>query len=81
MATSFMRKKKDRVFNLLKEQLDVKEDERISRRDDRGAELYIDKHRQAAVTLGERDVATDVKAKKRRDRSGSATNISLLSFV
>ena len=71
MTTSFMRKKKDKVFNLLKEQLDVKEDERSTKKDGGGAELYVDKHRQAAVTLGERDVATDVRAKKRRDRSAS----------
>ena len=31
--------------------------------------FYVDKHRQAAVVMGERDVKADVKAKKRRDRS------------
>ena len=32
-------------------------------------ELFIDRQRQAAVVLGERDLAGDVKAKRRRDRS------------
>ena len=31
-------------------------------------ELFIDRQRQAAVVLGERDIAGDVKAKRRRDR-------------
>ena len=62
------RKKKDRVFNQLKSQLEEKQEERGTKKDTRNDEIYIDKHRQAAVTLGERDVATDVKAKKRRER-------------
>ena len=32
--------------------------------------MYVDKYRQAAVLMGERDVKTDVRIKKRRDRSG-----------
>ena len=52
----------------LKTVLEEKEDARIGKRDPLTEEIYIDKYRQAAVTLGERDVATDVKAKRRRER-------------
>ena len=31
-------------------------------------ELFVDRQRQAAVVLGERDIAGDVKAKRKRDR-------------
>ena len=31
-------------------------------------ELFVDRQRQAAVVLGERDIAGDVKAKRRRDK-------------
>ena len=37
--------------------------------DRENVELFIDRQRQAAVVLGERDLAGDVKAKRRRDRS------------
>ena len=37
--------------------------------DKENVELFIDRQRQAAVVLGERDLAGDVKAKRRRDRS------------
>ena len=30
--------------------------------------MYVDKHRQAAVVMGERDVKADVKKKKKRER-------------
>ena len=30
--------------------------------------MYVDKYRQAAVLTGERDVKTDVRIKKKRDR-------------
>jgi hypothetical protein len=30
--------------------------------------MYVDKHRQAAVVMGERDVKADVKQKKKRER-------------
>ena len=36
--------------------------------DRENVELFIDRQRQAAVVLGERDLAGDVKAKRRRDR-------------
>ena len=62
------RKKKDRVFIQLKSVLEEKQEARSARRDARDEEIYVDKHRQAAVTLGERDVASDVKAKKKRER-------------
>ena len=65
---SFSRKKKDKVFDHLKTQLEEKQDARSVKRDHKEEEFYVDKHRQAAVTLGERDVASDVKAKKRRER-------------
>ena len=67
--SSFSRRKKDKVFLHLKSQLAEKEEARTtSKKDPLEEEIYIDKHRQAAVTLGQRDVAADVKAKKRREK-------------
>lgn len=43
--------------------------------DRENVELFIDRQRQAAVVLGERDLAGDVKAKRRRDRSKYLTSI------
>ena len=40
-------------------------------------ELFVDRQRQAAVVLGERDIAGDVKAKRKRDRQ--AISKTLLS--
>ena len=44
-------------------------------------ELFVDRQRQAAVVLGERDIAGDVKAKRKRDRQAiSKTLLSTESF-
>ena len=37
-------------------------------------ELFVDRQRQAAVVLGERDIAGDVKAKRKRDRQAISKN-------
>ena len=66
--TTGRRKKKDRVFNQLQTVIDEKQEARSNKKDVRDEEIYVDKHRQAAVTLGERDVGTDVRNKKRRER-------------
>ena len=38
-------------------------------------ELFVDRQRQAAVVLGERDIAGDVKAKRKRDRQALPKNL------
>ena len=38
-------------------------------------ELFVDRQRQAAVVLGERDIAGDVKAKRKRDRQAIPKNL------
>ena len=44
--------------------------------------MYVDKYRQAAVLMGERDVKSDVRAKKRRDRyNPSSISVPLFVFI
>lgn len=63
--------KKDRVYEHLQHQI---AGQRAARRGDKEKdketfELFVDRQRQAAVVLGVRDIAGDVQAKRRREKS------------
>ena len=65
--------RRDRVYQHLQTQMADQQAARAAKNkrdkgDRENVELFIDRQRQAAVVLGERDLAGDVKAKRRRDR-------------
>ena len=64
--------RKDRVYTHLQNQIAEQAASRAAKKDKEGEraniELFVDRQRQAAVVLGERDLAGDVKAKRRRDK-------------
>lgn len=64
--------RKDRVYTHLQNQIAEQAASRAAKKDKEAEraniELFVDRQRQAAVVLGERDLAGDVKAKRRRDK-------------
>ena len=64
--------RKDRVYTHLQNQIAEQAASRAAKKDKEAEraniELFVDRQRQAAVVLGERDLAGDVKAKRRREK-------------
>ena len=62
--------KKDRVYEHLQHQIaGQKAARRQGDKEKETVELFVDRQRQAAVVLGVRDIAGDVQAKRRREKS------------